>query len=131
MARKINGLDPVNKDAYSADIASIANGATYSTTTYIQEMDIDGADFIDIKMKCTVPDAAISGGLTFYWFLTNDNTDYPSVATFTSQMTPVQNTTTKENHTYDVRGYKYLKVQKVVNSSGQTLTAVNAQVTSR
>jgi hypothetical protein len=113
------------------DIATINNAATYSTTTYAYAIYVDGVDFIDIAMKCTVPDAAISGDLTFSWLLTN-NATYPTIASFTSKMTPVRNITAcRGNQAFDVRGYKYLKVLSVTNSSGQTLTNVNAEVTGK
>ena len=115
----------------AVDYASLAHAATYSTTTYMIETWIDGCDFIDIAMKATVPDAAISGDLTFSWLLTN-NATYPKQASFTSKMTPVRNITAdRANQLFDVRGYKYIKLLSIYNGSGQTLTNINAEITGK
>lgn len=129
-------VDSVDKWSYrtaagtnvASDVAA-NSGATYSTTTYAMETALNGHKTIDIAMKCTVPDAAITGDLTFYWLLTNGAT-YPKQATFTSKMTPTRNITAdRYNQKFDVEGYKYLKIQQVINTCGQNLTAINAEIT--
>ena len=115
----------------TAQDQAINNGATYSTATYAISIYIDGIDFIDIAMKATVPDAAISGDVTFSWLLTNNST-WPKQASFTTKLTPTRNTTAdRANQTIDVRGYKYLCILSVANACGQNLTAVNAEVVGR
>jgi len=128
-------VDSVDKWAYRTALAtnvassvSVNSAATYSTTTYAFEIALNGHKNVDIAMICTVPDAAISGDLTFYWLLTNGAT-YPKQATFTSKMTPTQNITAdRANQGFSVAGYKYLKILKVINTCGQNLTSVNAEV---
>ena len=115
----------------AVDLATLAHAATYDTTTYMIETYIDGCDFIDIAMKATVPDLAISGDLTFSWLLTS-NATWPKQASFTSYMTPVRATAAdRANQMFDVRAYKYIKLLSIVNSSGQTLTAINAEITGK
>lgn len=129
-------VDSVDKWCYrTAEATNVAssvaavNGATYSTTTYAYQIYISGHKTIDVAMICTVPDAAITGDLTFYWMLTNGAT-YPKQATFTSKMTPTRNITAdRANQMFDVEGYKFLKILKVINTCGQDLTAINAEVT--
>lgn len=112
----------------AVDKASLAHAGTYNTTTYMIATRIDGCDFIDIAMKCTVPDAAISGDLTFSWLLTSCDT-WPKQASFTSKMTPTRNITAdRANQMFDVRGYKQLKLLSIYNGSGQTLTDINAEI---
>lgn len=138
MTNGIPKQDPLEKYALRATEAgntaqsqSINNGVTYSTTTYMFQMNVDGYEFIDISMFCTVPDAAISGDLTYSWLLTN-NANWPKQASFTSKMTPTRNVTAdRANQCFDVRGYKYLKLLSIANASGQNLTAVNAEVTGK
>ena len=128
-------VDSVDKWAYRTALAtnvassvSVNSAATYSTTTYAFEIALNGHKNVDIAMICTVPDAAISGDLTFYWLLTNGAT-YPKQASFTSKMTPTRNITAdRANQKFDVEGYKYLKILQVINTCGQNLTSVNAEV---
>lgn len=116
-------------DTNVASNVAAVNGATYSTTTYAYAIPISGNDGVDIAMICTVPDAAISGVLTFHWLLTNGDV-WPKQTTFTSQMTPVRNITAdRANQSFNTKGYKYLKILKVINTCGQDLTAINAEVT--
>jgi hypothetical protein len=130
-------VDSVDKWCYrTAEATNVAssvaavNGATYSTTTYAYQINVSGHKTVDIAMICTVPDAAISGDLTFYWFLTNGAT-FPKQASFTSKMTPVRNITAdRANQAFNVEGYKFLKIWKVINTCGQDLLAINAEVTS-
>jgi len=118
------------ENALIADVANIAQSGTYNTGSNINEIYIGGSDYVDIQMKVT-GEAAANGVVTFNWLLTNDNTSYPTVASFQSVITMTSNTITKEGKQYFIGGYKYMKLLSITNGdAAKDATAVNALVSS-
>ena len=118
----------IAQDALIADIANMAETATYTTAANISELNIEGCDYVDILMKVT-GEAAANGVLTFSWLLYNVSGTAPTVSSFTSTITMTSNTITKKNSQFLVAGYRFLKLLSIVNGdAAKDATAVNAYV---
>jgi len=120
----------VDTDAYSTAIADIGEGATYSTDTYIQEIDVTDIDFAHIQMKSTGANASSAGVVTYHWLgIGKDGQTYPTVAEFTTTLTLSTNTAVRRGVWADVRPYRGLKILQVVNGDATYhITSTNATV---
>ena len=120
---------PVN--FYAADVASIEAGATYGTDS--SAIYVAGASTVCIQVTATGAAAGSAGNVTYNFVGGNaakaGTPTYPTTASFSIVLALSGTTKIIKDELVDVTGYKFLKIDSIVNGDGaQAIEDVNANI---
>jgi hypothetical protein len=124
-----NAATPQN--FYASAVADIGEGATYTTDS--DAIYVAGASTVCIQVLSTGANASSAGNVTFNFLGGNAARDgtptYPTVTSFSIILPLNSNTAVIKDELVDVSGYKWLKVDSIVNGDATYhISATNANI---
>jgi hypothetical protein len=112
---------------YTADVADIGEGATYSTAS--TEFNLAGASQAWIACKTTGADAGSAGNVTFNFVAKGDSTQsYPTTPSFSVVLALNGTTAVVKDALINVGSYKWVKMLSIVNGdAAKHISATNVE----